>query len=38
MEQQEFLDALEDYTGISQMLKTHSYEKRSLPPLLPWGS
>lgn len=27
MEQQEFLDALEDYSGISQMLKTHSYEE-----------
>lgn len=27
MEQQEFLDALNDYTGISQMLKTHSYEE-----------
>ena len=27
MEQQEFLDALNDYTSISQMLKTHSYEE-----------
>lgn len=26
MEQQEFFDSLENYTEISQMLKTHSYE------------
>jgi hypothetical protein len=27
MEQQDFLDALNDYAGISRMLKTHSYEE-----------
>ena len=27
MEQQDFLDALNDYASISSMLKTHSYEE-----------
>ena len=27
MEQQDFLNALNDYAGISRMLKTHSYEE-----------
>ena len=27
MEQQDFLDAQNDYAGISRMLKTHSYEE-----------